>query len=113
MKCSIIGKSVRGASHIANDTNCQDSFKKTKLSDGCSIIAIADGHGSSSCPHSKSGSIMAVNVFIDIMKELHDSYADKLDELSTYLNRDGELKIAQSIDFEWKKQVIAKHLKSL
>ena len=109
MNCTVIGKSVQGASHIVHNTECQDSYRQVQFDDGCAIVAVADGHGSSSCPFSKSGSTIAVNTFIHIISELHDLYADKLDALSTYLNREGEVKIAQTIDLEWKKRVLKAH----
>ena len=109
MNCTVIGKSVQGASHIVHNTECQDSYRQIQFDDGCAIVAVADGHGSSSCPFSKSGSTIAVNTLIHIISELHDLYADKLDALSTYLNREGEVKIAQTIDLEWKKRVLKAH----
>ena len=110
MNCTVIGKSVQGASHIASGTECQDSFRQVQFDDGCVIIAVADGHGSSSCPFSKSGSTIAVNTFIHVISELHDIYENNLNSLSTYLNREGEVKIAQTIDSEWKKRVLKAHM---
>ena len=66
----IIGKAVRGASHIQHDIERQDSFliidgshKHDRsnpyyddLPSNVKIVAVADGHGSASCPFSKTGS---------------------------------------------------------
>ena len=76
MNCTVIAKSVQGASHLVHNTECQDSYRQVEFDDGCAIVAVADGHGSSSCPFSKSGSTIAVNTFIHIISELHDLYAD-------------------------------------
>lgn len=112
MKRSVIGKSVKGASHIRKEQECQDSFFIDKYDDGCITIAVADGHGSSSCPYSKSGSTIAVNTFCSALKKLHASYSDNLEALQTYLNREGEMSFAQTIEQEWKRRVIRNHVKN-
>ena len=75
----------------------------------CGIMAIADGHGSKACPYSKSGSSIAVNVFCKVMDEFHASYAENLEMLLTYLNREGDTKVAQAVDAEWKRRVLKVH----
>jgi len=90
---------------------CQDTFKKLEYDDGTIIMAIADGHGSKACPYSKSGSSIAVNVFCKIMDKFHTSYAENLEMLLTYLNREGDTKVAQDIDAEWKRRVLKVHTK--
>ena len=90
MKKIVFGKSVKGASHIRSGTECQDSCKKVILDDGTIILAVADGHGSKTCPYSKTGSRIAVNVFCDTLKSLYKGYAENLDQLPTYLNREGD-----------------------
>ena len=105
----IYGECVQGASHIRNDVACQDSFKQVQLSDDVVLIAVADGHGSSSCPYSKSGSKIAVNVFCRVMEDLVNNFAEDMDFFATYLNREGELKVAKAIDDEWKRRVLKAH----
>ena len=100
---------MQGASHKRVDKECQDSFKKLEFDDGTIIIAVADGHGSAACPYSKSGSNIAVNVFCKIMDEYRISYAGNLDMLLTYLNREGDTKVAQGVDAEWKRRVLKVH----
>ena len=109
MKFEIIGRSVQGASHVRKGIECQDAFKKVELEDGTIILAVADGHGSESCPFSSTGSKSATNVFCDIMSEYHQKYADNLEMLATYLNREGETRIAQAIDAEWKRRIVKQH----
>lgn len=109
MGCMIYGECIQGASHVRNNTNCQDSFKQIRISDNIIITAVADGHGSSSCIYSKSGSKIAVNVFCSVMKNIVDNFKDDMDKLATYLNREGELKVAKDIDYEWKRRVIKSH----
>ena len=111
MKRSVFGECVQGASHKRVEMECQDSMKRVELDEGTVILAVADGHGSEFCPYSKSGSSIAVNVFCKVMSEFYEGYKDNLDMLLTYLNREGDTKIAQAIDSEWKRRVLAVHTK--
>ena len=111
MKQIVFGESVQGASHKRVNMECQDTFKKLEYDDGTVIMAIADGHGSKACPHSKSGSSIAVNVFCKVMGEFYANYAENLEMLLTYLNREGDTKVAQEIDAEWKRRVLKVHTK--
>ena len=52
---------------------------------------------------------IAVNVFCKTMKELKEGFADDPETLLTYLNREGDTKLALSIDAEWKKRVLKVH----
>ncbi len=112
MRQIVFGRSVRGASHIRSDTECQDSCKKVILEDGTIILAVADGHGSKSCPFSKTGSRIAVNVFCDILKSLYEGYSENPDQLPTYLNREGDTQVSKAIDAEWKRRVFERHRKN-
>ncbi len=109
MNISVLGESVRGASHIRSGTECQDSKKVLDLENGIHIIAIADGHGSKACPYSKTGSTIAVNVFCNLLENICQSYNENWESLFSFLNREGEAKIAQEIDMEWKKRVLKIH----
>lgn len=101
---SIITKSIRGASHVRSGKPNQDSFKIAREEQAL-ILAVADGHGSNHCPYSKSGSIIAVNVFCKIMSEYCRQYADNFDALRVLLSREGDTAITHSIDAEWKCRV--------
>ena len=109
MKPIVFGTSVQGASHIRSGVECQDSCKKQILDDGTVILAVADGHGSKNCPYSKTGSSIAVNVFCKIMSEYIKNYADSHEKLLTFFNREGDIKVAREIDFEWKHRVEKSH----
>ena len=109
MRRMVFGESVQGASHKRVNMECQDSYKKLEYDDGTIIMAIADGHGSKACPYSKSGSSIAVNVFCKVMDEFHEGYAENLEMLLTYLNREGDTKVAQAVDAEWKRRVLKVH----
>ena len=120
----IIGESVRGESHIRHNVERQDSFliidgkhrhdRKgqfyNEMSSDIKLIAVADGHGSESCPYSKTGSQTATNVFCDIMSEFAAKYRDNMDELFVSLNREGETsRIAKWIVGEWEKRILQHH----
>lgn len=109
MKAVVFGTSVQGASHIRSGIECQDSCKKKICDNGTIIMAVADGHGSKKCPFSKTGSSIAVNVFCKIMEEYVNNFADSPETLLTYLNREGDTKVAQAIDAEWKKRIWSNH----
>lgn len=122
----VFGTSVQGASHIRIKRPCQDSStfrnqnyqdkNRKKISEVYAgldkdvyILSVADGHGSESCPYSKTGSQIAVNVFCDLMAEFCLKYKDNMESLRTYLNREADTKIAKAIDTDWKKRVLNRH----
>lgn len=108
----LYGDSVQGASHKRTGTICQDSYR-IDFNKDIAILSVADGHGSDSCPYSKTGSAIAVNVFCSVMKAYYDSFTESHDDmklLMRFLNREGELKVAQSIEQEWKRRVYKQHL---
>lgn len=108
----VFGASVQGASHIRSGRECQDSLKKVVKDSGTVILAVADGHGSDSCPYSKTGSDAAVNVFCKILGDYLDTYAGQPEMLFTFLKREGDTKLAQEIDAEWKRRILRLHTKS-
>lgn len=112
MEQQVFGCSIQGASHIRSQKECQDSNKKI-VEEDYSIIAVADGHGSDSSPFSKTGSQSAVNVFCDIMQETYIAYVQQSSEdkeqFLSFLKHEGDLKIAQKIDYEWKRRIYKQH----
>lgn len=108
MSVRVFGVSVQGASHKRTGKECQDSCKS--LGQGqISILAVADGHGSNSCPYSKDGSEAAVNVFCEIMLRYCENYQHDTETLLTFLKREGDTKVAQAIDHEWKRRIREVH----
>jgi len=112
MRRAVFGRSIQGASHIRSGIECQDSYKKVILEDGTIILAVADGHGSKSCPYSSTGSKIAANVFCFIMENLYVSYKESPDQLASYLNREGDTQVSKAIDAEWKRRVVERHKKN-
>ena len=109
MTRSVFGESVQGASHVRSGKECQDSLKKIEKDENTVILAVADGHGSDSCPYSKTGADIAVNVFCKIMEDYLDTYAMQPEMLLTFLKREGDTKVAQAIDTEWKRRIMKIH----
>lgn len=109
MKRFVFGECVQGFSHIRSGTECQDSLKKLELEDGTIVMAVADGHGSRSCPYSKTGSEIAVTVFCEEIASTYHAYQDAPELLPSYLNREGSIRFAQSVEAEWKKRVLDAH----
>lgn len=108
MKRYICEGIVKGATHVRNQMPCQDNRKIIKLSDEITIIALADGHGSSKCPRSDRGSMIAVNSFYHIMKKYLEIYGEDeegLSHLITFLNREGDVRFAQDVCQEWQARV--------
>lgn len=99
---------VRGYSHIHSGQECQDSFQAVRLEDGTLLLSVADGHGSKSCPYSKTGSEIAVEVFCSTLSRLYRWKREKRDELTRILIREGKVRLTQYIESTWK-DCIAKY----
>lgn len=106
---SVFGEAVQGASHIRNGKECQDSLKKVEKDENTVILAVADGHGSDSCPCSKTGSYVAVNVFCKILGDYLETYEGQPELLLTFLKREGDTKVAQAVEAEWKRRILKIH----
>lgn len=115
MRRYVFGKSVKGATHEKNGLPLQDNCKIEEISDKITIIAVADGHGSSKCPRSDRGSLIAVNTFCTVMKNYLLNYGrekDGLTNLVTFLNREGDMRFAQDICEEWQTRVKQSYYKN-
>jgi len=111
MKRQVFATSVQGASHKRVGKECQDN-NRIELSDEITFIAVADGHGSDSCPYSRTGATIAVNSFYSVMNIYFSSYKKNrngLKALMRFLNREGKVKVAKTIEAEWKRRVLKQH----
>lgn len=107
----ILGESIQGYTHIQRNLECQDRKLYRELEDGSLVLSVADGHGSRSCPYSGTGAELAVNTFCKLIEELHSGFQNAGDLLSDYLNHQGSLKFAQTVERDWKEAVQTYHLK--
>lgn len=105
----IIGESIQGYTHIQRNLECQDRKLSRELEDGSLVLSVADGHGSRSCPYSGTGAELAVNTFCKLIEELHSGFQNAGDLLSDYLNHQGSLKFAQTVERAWKEAVQTIH----
>lgn len=107
----ILGESIQGYTHIQRNLECQDRKLSRELEDGSLVLSVADGHGSRSCPYSGTGAELAVNTFCKLIEELHSHFQNP-EDLFDYLNRQGSLKFAQTVERAWKEDVQAYHLEA-
>ena len=105
----ILGESIQGYTHIQRNLECQDRKLSRELEDGSLVLSVADGHGSRSCPYSGTGAELAVNTFCKLIEELHSGFQNAGDLLSDYLNHQGSLKFAQTVERAWKEAVQTLH----
>lgn len=104
----IIGESIQGYTHIQRNLECQDRKLSRELEDGSLVLSVADGHGSRSCPYSGTGAELAVNTFCKLIDELHFGLQNAGD-VSGFLNHQGSLKFAQTVERAWKEAVQTLH----
>lgn len=107
----ILGESIQGYTHIQRNLECQDRKLSRELENGSLVLSVADGHGSRSCPYSGTGAELAVNTFCKLIEELHSHFQNP-EDLFDYLNRQGSLKFAQTVERAWKEDVQAYHLEA-
>lgn len=128
MKPIILGRSVQGASHrrSASEIDCQDSFcynflkfNVRSIEYDAVVLAVSDGHGSKSCPYSKDGAQLAARTFCDIIEDVCRKVSAEpesviaspqpgkpLDNISAYLEREGEVDIPKRVLAEWQRRVL-------
>lgn len=101
----VIGKSVRGASHLKSGLPNQDSIlwdpetgAQTPL-----ILAVSDGHGSNKCFRSDVGSTLAVSTAVAAFRQLLSGQPD-LENLSA-IKRIAEERLPQALVRDWKSAV--------
>lgn len=101
----IIGKSVRGASHLRSGLPNQDAIHWVPESGAPTplILAVSDGHGSNKCFRSDVGSHIAVQTATKVLRELLDGQPD-LENLSA-IKRTAEERLPQTLVRDWKSAV--------
>lgn len=95
----VIGKCIRGASHIRNDMPCQDALR-IENAKKYHIIALSDGHGSSSCPYSDEGAKAAVDTAVSVFSSIFS----KEDPLQT-ISANKDIWLPKQIEQHWKNAV--------
>ena len=78
MNWKIIGESVRGAAHYRNGKPNQDAWDFIQNDEG-TMLAVADGHGSSKHYRSDIGAKLAVQAGLDLLKDFALQHKETLD----------------------------------
>jgi serine/threonine protein phosphatase PrpC len=108
MKWRMIGKTVRGASHVRAELPNQDAIYWEQSAKTASfILAVSDGHGSNKCFRSHIGSNLAVHTAARVLRDLVDGQPD-LGNL-TAVKRMAEERLPQTLVRQWK-SVVEEHL---
>lgn len=103
-------KSVMGASHKRKlNPVCQDRSRIYTKIEGVTILAVADGHGSSSCLYSDEGAEKAVNSFVNVITDVLKSYDGNKESLFPLLDP-VERTLAKRICQNWKQNVYDTHV---
>jgi serine/threonine protein phosphatase PrpC len=100
-----IGKSVQGASHISGNVPCQDAHRIECLADGTLVVAVADGHGSSSCVYSDRGARLAVDAFVEVIAELFEKTTDDRERLVHLFRQAGSSDLSKVICKRWRRKI--------
>lgn len=93
-KWQAVGGVVTGAIHLRQDKPCQDALL---VSPG--RVAVADGHGSASCPHSDEGAALAVKIAGEIMEEMLPN-----------LEANKDIRLPKLLEVKWKNAVRKHHI---
>jgi hypothetical protein len=95
-KWAIAGSKVDGAVHIRQERPCQDAILTREFAD-FAIAAVADGHGSASCPFSEDGA----NAAVDIAAELLEAMIPVPDSLHAHK----DIRLPKMLEAKWKEAV--------
>ena len=85
---------VTGAIHLRQERCCQDYGLSLCEPENFAIACVADGHGSNSCPYSDEGATEAVNIAIEILREM-------LPDLSAHK----DIRLPKLIETNWKERI--------
>lgn len=84
----VIGRSVRGASHIRKNLPNQDAIKlipwQSESQTPHLILAVSDGHGSAKCFRSDVGSDIATTTAITVLKDFAQTLGETSDDEMTH-----------------------------
>ena len=89
---------------MRSNSECQDAIYIHKDKSGYVVAAVADGHGSKSCPYSAEGAEIAVQVSAELLCSIQDS---KEAQFTLAANKDD--RIPKQLEIMWKEAVRAHH----
>ena len=104
---TVIGSSVRGASHLRSDMPNQDAIHYIPETGSGSVVAmaVADGHGSAKSFRSDVGARIAVQVCIQVLNESWENIVRNGHPNLTAIKRDGEDRLPKLISRLWRQRV--------
>ena len=103
MKYRMFAKSIPGPKYTVKGWRCQDSADKAEF-DGIQVIAVADGHGSSDCFRSESGSSAAIQTAFDQTKRYCQDVCETSDS-SVRFSDTGISNFKYAVWQEWRRLV--------
>jgi len=99
-----IGCAAAGAAHLSRGRPCQDALRLFFDPSGKFIVAaVADGHGSESCPYSLEGAEAAAEVAVELLAEIlsgRDSF-----ESFSFFDAQREIWIPKQLETIWKNKI--------
>ena len=102
----VFGEKITGATHSRSGMPCQDAIEWKILPEERGVIlAVADGHGSSSSPYSDEGAAVAVRVALSLLEQLEKESADNL----PLLKRLAEEQLPRMMVRRWAEEILALH----
>jgi len=107
MPNNILAASRRGASHIRNNTPCQDAYalETQTINEKTAIaLAVADGHGDAQHDFSEHGAKIAVKLAIKELMDFFQHFYCKENSLSL-LNRNFKQNFPRQIGRNWRKAI--------
>jgi len=105
-KWTAIGSIVSGAIHIRQKMPCQDAIHVHTAPDYV-VACVADGHGSSSCPHSDEGAKAAVEVAGQLLTSMLERGLD-----TTTLSAQKDIWLPKQIETQWNETIRNLHAKN-
>ena len=97
-KWTAFAQVVVGANHRRKNEEGQDFAFYDAEEDIFALAAVADGHGSASCPHSSEGAEAAVQVIAELLREMRPN-----------IHAQREIRLPRLLEQKWKEKVEALH----
>ncbi|MCL2708264.1 MAG: protein phosphatase 2C domain-containing protein [Defluviitaleaceae bacterium] len=110
MKLDAFGACVAGAAHLARGKTNQDALCFRLDVPNYAIAAVADGHGSESCPYSGEGSAAAAEIASGLIAEALEAQPGR--GAYAFLDAQKDIWLPKQIEFKWKARVRELHKKS-
>ena len=106
----VLGDKITGATHVRSGAPCQDAILWRSLPEQRGVVlALADGHGSSSSPYSEEGAAIAVQVAVSLLEKLVQEAGDNL----ALIKRLAEEQLPRMMVRAWEEAVLTHNRKKI